>query len=225
VTPDAPPAAHDAPTFATPTGCVTDADIGAGQWVPPAPNTSFRRMADPVSLLVTGTATVTGVFTGVAALSFTARGAVGSSSDTGRESTLLTSIGSAVALLVVVLIVSTPFAGATNDELQITDAPAANGLGAALGEQVCVVPGGNPDNAHVTPTAGLGPKFVQVPLTVTGSPAEALAGAVVTACMSAHGTAPADCCATLLAGSGSGVVELAVPTTVTPPVTGAVKLT
>ena len=100
------------------------------------PNTSFRRMADPVSLLVTGTATVTGVFTEVTALSFTATGAVGSRSGTERESTLLTSIGSAVALLAVVLIISTPFAGATNDELHVTDAPTANGLGAGLGEQV-----------------------------------------------------------------------------------------
>jgi hypothetical protein len=198
--------------------------MGAGQRVPPTPKTSLRRIADPVSLLMTDTATVTGVFTAVEALSLTATGLVGSCTDADLELTLLASIGSAVALLAVVLIVSTPLAGATNDELHVTDAPTANGLGAGLGEHVCVAPGGNPDNAHVTAAAGLGPKFVQVPLTVTASPATMVAGVTVTACISANGTDPADCCAVLLAGNGSGIVELAVPTTVTPPVTGAVKL-
>jgi hypothetical protein len=178
-----------------------------------------------VSLLTTDTATVTGVFTAVAALSFTARGPGGSCTATDLESTLLASTGSAVVLLAVVLIVSTPVDGATNVELHTIDAPTANGSGVGFGEHVCTAPGGNPDNAHVTATAGLGPRFVQLPLTVTESPAATVAGMMVTARRSANGTDPADCCATLLAGNGSGVVELAVPITVTPPLAGAMKLT
>lgn len=85
----------------------------------------------------------------------------------GFASVLLLITGSAVAVPAVVVIFNTPLAGATKVLLQTMVAPKGNGLGATLGTQLCVAPAGNPLKTQVAAAAGLGPRFVQVPDTVT----------------------------------------------------------
>ena len=142
----------------------------------------------------------------------------------GLVSTLFDGFGSAVMLPAVVLMLSVPLAGAVNVLVQVIVALTAKGSGIGSGRQLCVAPGGNPLNTHVGVAAGPGPAFVQVPLTVTDCPANTLAGAVVTACISACATIPTDCCAVLLVGRGSAVALPAVPVMVTlgTPAAGAV---
>ncbi len=140
-----------------------------------------------------------------------------------RVSTLFPGTGSAVSEPAVVVMLSTPLPGAGKVLVQVITEPTGSGLLAP--EQLCTAPAGNPLSAQVGVAAALGPLLVHVPLTMTGCPAVADAGTVVTAAISAKGTTPTDCCATLLPGNGSAVVEPAVPVTVTPPLTGAVKLT
>jgi hypothetical protein len=143
----------------------------------------------------------------------------------GLVLTLLPGTGSLVLLPAVVEMLNVPLAGAVKVLLQVRVALSASGLGTGLGKQLCVAPGGKPLRAQVGAVAPLGPKLVQTPLTVTGWPAVAVAGTVVTACRSACGTTPTDCWAWLLAGDGSAVVLPAVPVMVTPPEAGTTKLT
>ncbi len=140
-----------------------------------------------------------------------------------RVSTLFAGTGSAVSEPAVVVMLSAPLPGAGKVLVHVITAPTGNGSLAP--EQLCTAPAGKPLSEQVGVAAALGPLLVQVPLTVTGCPAVAEAGIVVTATISASGTTPTDCCATLLPGTGSAVEEPAVPVTVTPPLTGAVKLT
>lgn len=143
----------------------------------------------------------------------------------GALLTLLPVFGSVVLLPAVVVMLSGPLAGAVNVLVHVIVAPTANGFGAGFGVQVCVAPAGKPLNAHVGALATLGPAFVHVPLTVTGCPALTLPGTVVADCMSACGTTTSGVVATLLPGTGSAVLVLAVPVTVTVPLAGATKLT
>lgn len=132
---------------------------------------------------------------------------------TGSVSTLLAGAGSDVVVPAVVVMFNGPVAGAVNVEVHVTVAPApvTCGSGIGLGVQVCVAPGGNPDNAHVGAAAALGPLLTHVPVTVTGCPAFTLAGTVVVATTSACGTVFTASCAVLLAGTGSALAEPATP--------------
>ena len=145
--------------------------------------------------------------------------------DNGWVSTLLLGVGSVVPLAAVVMMLNTPEAGAVKVLVQVTLAPTASELGIGFGTHVCVAPDGNPPSTQVGAPAALGPALLQVPLTVTGCPAMALAGTVVTACMSARGTAVTVADAELFALTGSAVVVLAVTATVTDPMAGTTKLT
>jgi hypothetical protein len=104
---------------------------------------------------------------------------------TGFVSVLLPVLGSAVVLPAVVVMLRDPLAGAVNVLLQVMTPPNAKLAGSGEGVQVCVAPGGKPLKAQLGDAAALGPALVHVPLTVTGCPAVALAGTVVTATMSA----------------------------------------
>jgi hypothetical protein len=140
----------------------------------------------------------------------------------GLVSVLLPLLGSAVVVPAVVVMLRGPLAGVVKVEVQVMLLPSAKGLGTGLGIQVWVAPAGKPLRAQVGAAAALGPLFVQLPLTVTGCPAVALAGTVVTAAMSACGTTLVLACALLLAVLGSAVLLPAVPVTVMAPLAGTV---
>jgi hypothetical protein len=140
----------------------------------------------------------------------------------GSVSALLPATGSVVLVPAVVVMFKVPLAGALKVLVQLMLPPTGKGLGAGLGVQVCVAPVGKPLKAQVGAAAGLGPAFVQVPLTVTGWPATADVGTEVAACMSARGATVCVALALLLAGTGSAVLLPAVPVTVTAPVDGTV---
>ena len=105
----------------------------------------------------------------------------------GLASTLFAGVGSSVELPAVVVMLRVPDAGAVNVLVQVMLPPNGSGSGIGLGLHDCVAPAGKPVSTHVGTAAPEGPALVQVPLTVTGWPATALAGTVVTACMSAVG--------------------------------------
>jgi hypothetical protein len=143
----------------------------------------------------------------------------------GLVLTLLPLCGSAVALPAVVVMPKGPAPGAMKVLVQVMLAPRAKVAG-LLGRQVGAgAPGGKPLMTQVGVAAVLGPALVQMPVTVTLSPALTLAGTLVWACMSAWATTVRVVFTLLLAGVGSTVALLAVATTVTPPLAGAVKLT
>jgi hypothetical protein len=137
-------------------------------------------------------------------------------------SVLLLLTGSAVVVPAVVVMLKGPLAGAVKVDVQLMLLPSARGLGTGLGVQVWVAPAGKPLRAQVGAAAALGPLLLQVPLTVTGCPAVALVGTVVTAAMSACGTTLVLACALLLAVLGSAVLLPAVPVTVMAPLAGVV---
>lgn len=140
----------------------------------------------------------------------------------GSVSALLAGTGSVVLVPAVVVIDKVPLAGAVKVLEQVMLPPEASGLGAGLGVQVCVAPGGKPLKAQVGAAAALGPALVQVPLTVTGWPAVADGGTLVAACMSARAAGVWLALAVLFAGAGSAVELPAVPVTVTVPDGGTV---
>jgi hypothetical protein len=140
----------------------------------------------------------------------------------GLVSVLLPLLGSAVLVPAVVVMLKGPLAGVVKVLVQVILLPTARGLGTGLGVQLWVAPAGNPLRAQVGAVAGLTPLLVQLPLTVTGWPAVALAGTVVTATMSACGTTLVLACALLLAVLGSAVVLPAVAVTVMAPLAGVV---
>ena len=121
----------------------------------------------------------------------------------GLVSTLLLLTGSGVVEPAVVVMLSGPEAGALNVLVQVIDWPKGKLAGKGLGRHDCVVPAGKPLNAQVGDAAALGPALVQVPLTVTGCPAIALAGTLVVARISAAAVTATDLVSTLLAGTGS----------------------
>jgi hypothetical protein len=82
-------------------------------------------------------------------------------------SLLLLVLGSAVLVPAVVVRLKGPLAGAMKVLVQVIAAPTAKGLGAGLGVQLWVAPGGKPLRAQVGAAAGLGPALVHVPETVT----------------------------------------------------------
>ena len=166
-------------------------------------------------------ATTTGSDPGPEAGNDAAMSAVGAG-PIARVSTLFAGKGSAVKDPAVVMMASVPLAGAGKVLVHVITPPTASGLAAA--EQRCTAPTGKPLRAQLGVAAALGPLLVQVPLTVTGCPATVDAGTVVTAAMSACGTTPTDCCATLFPGVGSAVDDPAVPVTVTPPLPGTTNV-
>jgi hypothetical protein len=143
----------------------------------------------------------------------------------GSVSTLLAGVGSVVLEPAVVVMLKVPLPGAVKLLVQLILAPTAKGLGTGEGKQLVVAPGGRPLITQVAAAAGLGPALVQLPVTVTGSPALTLAGTTLEARMSACETTLTTWLVTSLAGTGSAVAVPAVPTTVTLPLAGAVKLT
>lgn len=127
----------------------------------------------------------------------------------------------------VVVMLSGPLDGLANVDVQMIAAPDNNGSGIApLGSSVhvCVAPTGNPDNVQVGAAAGLGPLLRQRPDTVTGCPATALAGTVVTALMSACGVMASGLASTLFVKLLSAVAALAVVAMLSGPVPGAAKV-
>jgi hypothetical protein len=87
-------------------------------------------------------------------------------------------------------------------------------------------PAGRLGITQVGLSAGLGPLLTQVSVPVTVDPAAGFDGKPdKVACISATGDTCTVCCAMLLAPCGSIVLDAAVPSTVTLPVGGTVKLT
>lgn len=141
----------------------------------------------------------------------------------GLVSVLFAGAGSSVVEPAVALIDSGPLGGATKVDVQVIALLTVSGLGAGLGTQLCVAPGGNPLKLQLAAIASLTPLLVHVPETVTGWPALTLAGTLVTATISANGTTLVLACTVLLAGAGSALDEPAVPVTVSgAPLAGAV---
>jgi hypothetical protein len=143
----------------------------------------------------------------------------------GLVLTLLPLWGSAVALPAVVVMLKGPAPGAVKVLVQVMLAPRAKMAG-LLGVQVGAgAPMGRPLMTQVGVAAVLGPALVQMPVTVTLSPALTLAGTLVWACMSAWASTVKVVLVLLLPGVGSAVAVVALATMVTPPLAGAVKLT
>lgn len=143
----------------------------------------------------------------------------------GCVATLLAGLVSCVLVPATAEILSGPVPGAAKVAVHVITpaAPTGCGSGAGLGVQVCGVPAGKPVSAQLGAAAVLGPLFVHVPVTVTDSPAFAVAGAVTAATTSTCGTVLVAACAVLLDGAGSGLDDPAVPVTVSgAPFAGAV---
>jgi hypothetical protein len=79
----------------------------------------------------------------------------------------LSGMKSAVSALAVVVMFKGPDAGAVKVLVQVMAWFRANTPGTGLGVQLCDDPAGSPVKTQVGATASLGPKLVQVPLTVT----------------------------------------------------------
>ena len=138
---------------------------------------------------------------------------------------LLADIGSKVVDAAVPTTVTVLQDVGVNRTVQVMDAPTASGLGAGIGKQATVAPGGNPATLQVGSAAGLGPLLVQVTVPLTVVPAAAVAGKPVTvACMSACGSTVIGAGLTLLPVFGSAVVLPAVVVIVSGPVAGAGKV-
>lgn len=80
---------------------------------------------------------------------------------------LLEATGSVVEVAAVVVMLSTPLAGAVKVLVHTMLAPDTRLVTGGVGVHDCVAPNGRPDSEQVAAAALLGPAFVQVPLTVT----------------------------------------------------------
>lgn len=136
---------------------------------------------------------------------------------------MFSGLGSVVLLPPVPVKVSVPLAGAGNVLVQMIESPTAK-LAGLFGKQLCVAPAGKPLKPQVGASAVLGPALVHRADTVTSSPGNAVAGAVMVACMSDRVAMFTVFKSSLFEGAGSAVVDPARVVTLRAPLTGAAKL-